>query len=194
MIIYLKNNWLFICIILALIGLSLLFILPSGQQIILISSYLAAIYLFLVGISFVVTAFKYSKYLERSQNQKREQILLLFEALFLFALGTVILIFPTYAVRVIVGISLILLPTIHLFTQANKKTYLKNNFWKYLIGILFLVAAESIIDYVFLGLGIIILLGAGFLLYLLIINCRDRNRPNLLVKYGLRYLNKKGRK
>jgi len=168
--------------------------LPSGQQIILISSYLAAIYLFLVGISFVVTAFKYSKYLERSQNQKREQILLLFEALFLFALGTVILIFPTYAVRVIVGISLILLPTIHLFTQANKKTYLKNNFWKYLIGILFLVAAESIIDYVFLGLGIIILLGAGFLLYLLIINCRDRNRPNLLVKYGLRYLNKKGRK
>ncbi|MGD9887012.1 MAG: hypothetical protein AB7T03_03510 [Bacilli bacterium] len=194
--IYLRNNWLLICFVLMLVGLSLLFILPNGQQIILIFSYLAASYLFIVGIAFLVTAFRFSHYLDNAQKQKREQIFLVLEALFLLVLGAIIIIFPTYAVRVLIGVTLILLPTIHLFSfsRSSKLTYLKRNFWKYLVGLIFILAVEAIIDYVFLVLGILLLSLAVYLIYLLIMNYRDVSRPNLIVKYSLLYLNERGRK
>lgn len=192
--IYLRNNWLLICLMFLMVGISLLFILPSGQQIILIFSYLAASYLVIVGVAFLITALRFFHYLDNEQKQKREQIFLVLEALFLLILGAIIIIFPTYAVRVLIGVSLILLPTIHLFSQSSKLTYLKKNFWKYLVGLIFILAIEAIIDYVFLGLGILLLGLVGYLIYLLIINYRDVSRPNLIVKYSLLYLNKRGRK
>jgi uncharacterized membrane protein YidH (DUF202 family) len=175
-------------------GLALLFILPSGAQLIAIFSYVAAVYLFLVGISFLITAIRFDQYLEAKTKPRRQQTLLVLEALFLLALGALIIIFPTYTVRIIIGVTLLVIPTLHLIFNGGRREYFLKNGWKYLIGIIFILAAEAIIDYVFLGLGILLLLFDVYLLVLFIKNCQDPSHPSLIAKYFLQYLNKRSRK
>ncbi|MGD9605473.1 MAG: hypothetical protein AB7V00_04900 [Bacilli bacterium] len=194
MFLYIKNNWLLLTIMAIMVGISLIFILLNGQEIIMIFSYIAASYLFLVGISFFVSAVKFSSYLENSRRQKHQQLLLILEACLLIVLGVVILVFSTYSVRAIVGILLIILPTIQMFMKTSKWAYFRKNFWKYLVGLVFILATEAIIDYVFFALGLLILGLVCYFIYLFIINYHDLSRPNLIIKYGLLYLNKKGRR
>lgn len=190
---YLKNNQIVFVLILFMILLAMLFILPNGKQIIDMFSYLAAFYLFMLAISFLMTAIKYKQYLDVPNQQKQQQIMLLLEALFLLVLGALILIFPVYLVRIIIGITLLILPTINLFTKIDKWLFLKKNFWKYIVGIVFILAVEGMIDYVFLCLGIALLLFVCYIIYLLVINYKDLERPNIIIKYSIAYLNKKGK-
>jgi len=191
---YFKKNLPFLAGMIIIAGLALLFILPSGAQLIAIFSYVAAVYLFLVGISFLVAAIRFDQYLEAKNKPRRQQTLLILEALFLLALGALIIIFPTYTVRIIIGVTLLVIPTLHLIFNGGRREYFLKNGWKYLIGIIFILAAEAIIDYVFFGLGILLALFDVYLLVLFILNCQDPSHPSLIAKYFLEYLNKRSRK
>ncbi|GEM_PF-794320 len=191
---YFRKNLLFLAAIIFIAGLALLFILPSGAQLIAIFSYVAAVYLFILGISFLVAAIRFDKYLESHEKSRRQQTLLILEALFLLALGTLIIIFSTYTVRIIIGVTLLVIPTLHIIFNGGRREYFLKNGWKYLIGIIFILAAEAIIDYVFLALGILFLLFDVYLIVLFVINSQNPSKPNLIAKYFLEYLNKRSRK
>lgn len=191
---YFKKNLPFLAGMIIIAGLALLFILASGAQLIAIFSYAAAVYLFIVGISFLVAAVRFDGYLEPKQKPRRQQTLLILEALFLLALGALIIIFPTYTVRIIIGVTLLVIPTLHLIFNGGRREYFLKNGWKYLIGIIFILAAEAIIDYVFFALGILLGLFDVYLIVLFVINGKDPAKPNLIAKYFLEYLNKRSRK
>lgn len=189
---YLKTNYLAIILILMLIILGTLFIIVSGENFIKIFSYLAASYLIIVGIAMIVLTIRQQNYLNESTYSKKVMGNIIY-ALVLFVLGILIIIFPDYLVRIFIGITLIFFPTLELLQSKNKKNYLRNNFWKYLIGIIFIIAVDVVLEILFNFIGVAFYVFALFLIVMLIRNYHNQEYPNLISKYIIYFVKRKNK-
>lgn len=179
---YLKNNYQTIIFILALIVLGIFCIMLKGENFIEIFSYLAAGILMLVGISMIVFSIRYHDYLQGGRFLDRSVGYFTYGTV-LLAFALLIIIYPEYLVRIIIGISLIIFPTIRLIQAEDKKRFLRYNFWKFLIGIIFIIAVDVILEILFDFLGIAFIAGAIFLIVMLVRNYNNKEEPNLFSKY-----------
>jgi len=191
---YLKNNLIVLIVIIVLVALGSFFIMVSGENFIKIFSYLGATYLTIIGIYLIVSAFKYKRYLQANHSKINSQIGYIIQGILLLGLATLIILFPSYLVRIFIGVTLILLPTVQLFFKENKKSYFIGSIWKYIIGIIFLLAVEEIIQIVFIVIGVIFYLLAIYLIYLLVINYKYLDKPNIVTKYFIAYIIRKNSK
>ena len=78
-----------------------------------------------------------------------------------------------------------------LINSPKKLNYLKNNFWKFLVGIIFIFAVDIVLDIILAIFGVTLIVFAIYLIYILVTNYRDKTYPNVLTKYLVIYLNKK---
>lgn len=193
MIKYLKNNILIIVAILLLIVLGIFCILIDGSDVIKAFSIIALVYLILIGGWMIYSSFKYKDYLNNNPNFINKPIGYIIQGSVLIILGVLIIIFDEFLVRLAIGIFLIALPLITLFTKPDKVQYLKNNFWKFIIGLLFILAYDVVFDILFIIIGICFILLSGYLSYLLVTNYKDKSYPNVLTKYLMLYIIKKNK-
>lgn len=191
---YFKNNLILLIISIVLIILGVFCILVRGSDIIRIFSYIALIYLIAIGGWMIFSGFKYKEYLESNPNILNKPIGYIVQGSIFVILGVLIIIFPAFLVRLIIGIFLIILPLITLITHEDKKKYIKNNFWKFIVGLLFVVAVDVVLDILFIIIGACLLIVVGWVIYLLIINYKDPTKPNLITKYMMIYIIKKNSK
>lgn len=191
---YFKNNLILLIISIVLIILGVFCILVRGSDIIRIFSYIALIYLIAIGGWMIFSGFKYKEYLESNPNILNKPIGYIVQGSIFVILGVLIIIFPAFLVRLIIGIFLIILPLITLITHEDKKKYIKNNFWKFIVGLLFVVAVDVVLDILFIIIGACLLIVVGWVIYLLIINYNDPTKPNLITKYMMIYIIKKNSK
>lgn len=191
---YFKNNLILLIISIVLIILGVFCILVRGSDIIRIFSYIALIYLIAIGGWMIFSGFKYKEYLESNPNILNKPIGYIVQGSIFVILGVLIIIFPAFLVRLIIGIFLIILPLITLITYEDKKKYIKNNFWKFIVGLLFVVAVDVVLDILFIIIGACLLIVVGWVIYLLIINYKDPTKPNLITKYMMIYIIKKNSK
>lgn len=188
---YLKNNLILIIISIILIIVGVFCILVRGSDIIRIFSYIALIYLIVIGGWMIFSGIKYKKFLESNTNLLNKPIGYIVQGSVFIILGVLIVIFPSFLVRLAIGLLLIILPLITLITQEDKKRYLKNNFWKFIVGLLFVIAVDVVLDILFIIIGACLLIVAGLIIYLLVINHKDPTKPNLITKYIMMYIIKK---
>lgn len=191
---YFKNNLILLIISIVLIILGVFCIIVRGSDIIRIFSYIALIYLIAIGGWMIFSGFKYKEYLESNPNILNKPIGYIVQGSIFVILGVLIIIFPAFLVRLIIGIFLIILPLITLITYEDKKKYIKNNFWKFIVGLLFVVAVDVVLDILFIIIGACLLIVVGWVIYLLIINYKDPTKPNLITKYMMIYIIKKNSK
>lgn len=191
---YFKNNLILLIISIVLIILGVFCIIVRGSDIIRIFSYIALIYLIAIGGWMIFSGFKYKEYLESNPNILNKPIGYIVQGSIFVILGVLIIIFPAFLVRLIIGIFLIILPLITLITHEDKKKYIKNNFWKFIVGLLFVVAVDVVLDILFIIIGACLLIVVGWVIYLLIINYKDPTKPNLITKYMMIYIIKKNSK
>lgn len=179
---YLKINYQTILLILSLIVLGIFCIILKGENFIAIFSYLAAGILILLGIAMIAFSIRYYDYLQSGSFLDRSVGYFTYGTV-LIASAVLIILFPDYLVRILIGISLIIFPTVRLIQAKDKKRYLRNNFWKYLIGVIFIIAVDVIMEVLFDFLGIAFIAGAIFLTVMLIKNYQNKEEPNLFSKY-----------
>jgi hypothetical protein len=190
---YLKNNLILIILCLIFIALGILCILARGEDIIDIFSYLALVYLVLIGGWMIFSAIKYKGLLKENSNFLNKPLGYIIQGVILILAGITIVIFPKFLVRLIIGIILILLPLITLINHPDRIRYLRNNFWKFIIGLIFILAFDGVLDILFIVIGSILIGIACWIIYLLIINYKDKTYPNIITKYVLIYISKKNK-
>lgn len=189
---YLKNNLLVIILIILLFALGTFCFLIDGKDFIKIFSILAFIYLLFIGSWMIYAAIKYGKDLDLNSGFWNKKPGYLIQGVILIGASIIILLYPNYLVRLIIGILLIIVPTIKLIHAYNKRKYLRNNFWKFIVGIILIFAIDIILEIMFFIIGGILYACAIFLIYLLIYNYKDHSKPNIITKYTLIYfINKK---
>ena len=191
---YLKNNIILIIINIFLIILGFFCILVKGSDIIKIFSFISLVYLTVIGGWMIFSGIRYRKYLESNTNILSKPLGYIIQGSIFIILGVLIVIFPGFLVRLVIGIFLIILPLITLITYEDKKRYFKNNFWKFIIGLLFVIAVDVVLDILFIIIGACLLIVACWIFYLLIINYKDPNKQNLITKYMMLYIIKKNSK
>jgi hypothetical protein len=179
---YLKINYQSLILILALIVLGTFCLLLSGENFIRMFSYLAAAYLLLMGITVIVFSFRYQEYLKNDTFLDRAVGYFIY-GIVLLSLAVLIILYPDYLVRIFIGITLIVFPTIQLIKSVDKKSFLRYNFWKYLVGIIFIIAVDVILEILFHFLGIAFYALAIFLIIMLVRNYHNHEYPNLVSKY-----------
>jgi hypothetical protein len=141
-----------------------------------------------MGITLMVLAFRDVRVEERSGDFFNGRTFYLIQAVILLTTSILSIIYPDYLLRIIIGIVLIIIPSIKLLFEVDKKRYLKNNFWKYIVGILFVLASDGILNVIFIiiGLSLILVFLAG--VYLVVINYRHKDNANIITKYITRYI------
>ena len=150
---------------------------------------IAAAYLF-ISNSFGVLAIRYHEHLRTLRQIHRRYFTY---GLFLFGCAALIILFPEYLVRVFVGIVLLIIPAVRLILSTDKKRYLQYNFWKFIVGVIFIVAADAVIGILFDFLGIALIAAGIFLLVLLFRNYRNKEYPNLFSKYIIYFIKKRNK-
>lgn len=188
---YLKNNIILIIISIILIVVGIFSILIRGSDIIKIFSYLALVYLVLVGGWMIFSAIKYKEYLKSNTNFINRPPGYIIQGSILILAGVIIVVFPDFLVRLVIGIILIIQPLITLINHDDKKRYFNNNFWKFIIGLIFILAFDVVLDILFIIIGAGLIGLAFWIIYLLIINYKDKTYPNLITKYMMMYIIRK---
>jgi len=189
---YLKTNYQTLLLVAVLFALGTLCFLLSGEDFIRMFSYLAAAYLFISGLALIVLAIRYHEHLQDGSFFDRS-IGYFTYGLFLFGCAALIILFPEYLVRVFVGIVLLIIPAVSLILSTDKKRYLQYNFWKFIVGVIFIVAADAVIGILFDFLGIALIATGIFLLVLLFRNYRNKEYPNLFSKYIIYFIKKRNK-
>lgn len=184
---YLKMNIQALILIFAFIVLGAFCLLISGENFIKLFSYLAAGYLILMGITMIVFSIRYYDYLQEGKFLDKSVGYMTY-GLVLFASAITLILFPEYLVRVFVGITLILFPAIRLFQSPDKKRFLRYNFWKFIVGIIFIIAADEVIEILFDFLGIAFFVLGIILIVLLINNYKNKEYPNIFSKYIIYFI------
>lgn len=193
MIKYLKNNLVLVIAVIILIALGTFCILISGNDIYKAFSIFALVYLVAVGGWMIYSSFHYKNYLEANPTFLNRPLGYLIQGGILIILGVLILIFPRFLVRLLIGLLLIAQPLVTLITTDDKLNYLKYNFWKFIVGLIFILAIDIVLDILFIIIGVGLILFAAFIIYVLIINYKDRTYPNVITKYIVIYINKKNK-
>lgn len=191
---YLRNNLIIIIITIILIALGVFCILVDGEDVIQVFSYLAAGYLIIIGGWMIYAAFRYKDQLNYSRHIINRYLGYLLQGILLIGFAVLVILFPGYLIRIIIGICLILLPTYTLIIEENKKQYFLRNLWKYIIGIIFVLAIDVVMEILFIIIGIVLFLIAIYFIYLLVINYRDKDYPNVITKYFIAYILKRSDK
>lgn len=194
MIKYLRNNIILIVMTIILIALGVFCILVDGEDVIKVFSYLAASYLIIIGGWMIYAAFRYKNELNHSRHIINNHLGYLLQGILLIGFAVLIVLFPGYLVRIIIGICLLLLPTYTLIFEENKKQYFIRNLWKYIIGIIFVLAIDVVMEILFIIIGIVLFIVAIYFIYLLVINYRDKEYPNVITKYSIAYIIKRSDK
>ncbi|MCK9471288.1 MAG: hypothetical protein WC006_04400 [Bacilli bacterium] len=190
---YIKNNLLLIILSFIFILLGIVCILIDASSITLLFSILALIYLVMIGSWMIYSSFKYKTYLEKNDLFINKPLGYLIQGIVMMLAGILIVIYNTFLTKLIIGIILIILPLITLITHENKKVYFKNNFWKFIVGLIFIFAIDLILEIIFIIIGVGFILFALFIIYLLIINYKDKNYPNIITKYVMMYIVKRNK-
>lgn len=193
MIKYLKNNLVLVIAVIILIALGTFCILISGNDIYKAFSIFALVYLVAVGGWMIYSSFHYKNYLEANPTFLNRPLGYLIQGGMLIILGVLILIFPGFLVRLLIGLLLIAQPLVTLIMTDDKLNYLKYNFWKFIVGLIFILAIDIVLDILFIIIGVGLILFAAFIIYVLIINYKDRTYPNVITKYIVIYINKKNK-
>lgn len=193
MIKYLLNNIILVIAVIFLTVLGIFCILIDGDDVYKIFSIISLIYLCCIGIWMIYSSFYYKDNLKNNSNFLNQPLGYLIQGIVLIALGVIIVLFPNFIVRFVVGIMLIIQPLFSLIIADNKLSYLKVNFWKFIVGLIFILAIDIILDILLLIIGILLILIACFIIYIIIINYKDRTYPNIITKYIVIYLNKKNK-
>jgi hypothetical protein len=179
---YLRINYQTVLLILALFVLGALCFILTGEDFIKVFSFIAAFYLLASAAALITMAARYHESLRTGSFFDRSEGYITYASiLILFAI--VLIIFPEYLVRGFIGIVLILIPLFHLIQAEDKKRYFRFNFWKFIVGVIFVVAVDAIIDIILGFLGIALFIAGAVLIALLIRNYRDKECPNLISKY-----------
>ncbi|NLD27005.1 MAG: hypothetical protein GX661_06560 [Acholeplasmataceae bacterium] len=185
---YLQHNLPVIILILILIGLGTFCIFFPESDFIKIFSWFACAYLSFLGLLLIFIALRYQKTLHQRSFLDRSPAYLIY-GFVLLALAVIVILYPDYLVRIIIGLTLIIYPTLRLIVQENKGRFFLNQLWKYVVGIIFIVANDTVLDIFFVIIGIALYVAAGFLILLLIRTYRQ-GQTNLLKVYLLKVLNK----
>ncbi|MCK9536391.1 MAG: hypothetical protein M0R05_02185 [Bacilli bacterium] len=180
---YLKKNYAVIILIVLSLAIGTFFIVLPGKDFIKIFSIILAIYLVIASGSLLTMAF--SRPAANSFLKGRTAKIIGAALLVLLAVLTVL--FPVYMVRIVIFLVMIVTPTVLLIVSPHKKIYLRDNFWKYIVGVIFILAVEVLVDIAFIILGIAFYVLAFFIIYLLIVNSRYQEKPSLVNKYLVRY-------
>jgi len=180
---YLKKNYAVIILIVLSLAIGTFFIVLPGKDFIKIFSIILAIYLVIASGSLLTMAF--SRPAANSFLKGRTAKIIGAALLVLLAVLTVL--FPVYMVRIVIFLVMIVTPTVLLIVSPYKKIYLRDNFWKYIVGVIFILAVEVLVDIAFIILGIAFYVLAFFIIYLLIVNSRYQEKPSLVNKYLVRY-------
>lgn len=191
MIKYLKNNIILIIAIIVLIGLGILCILINSDSVYQLFSIFAFIYLIGIGFWMLYSSFKNRKELSENTSFFKSANGYLVQSILFICFGILVLIFPNFLVRLLIGLVLIFQPLMGLINSPKKLNYLKNNFWKFLVGIIFIFAVDIVLDIILAIFGVTLIVFAIYLIYILVTNYRDKTYPNVLTKYLVIYLNKK---
>lgn len=191
---YLKNNFILVIVSFVLILLGIMCIMIRGDSIFLIFSILALVYLIVIGGWMIYSSFKFKDHLDQNTNFLNKSKGYLIQGIIMILAGILIISFPDFLVRLIIGIILIILPLITLIKHDDKKRYLKNNFWKFIVGLIFVLAFDIVLDILFIIIGSSLIILAGWIIYLLIINYNDKTYPNVISKYIMIYIVKKNNK
>lgn len=193
MIKYILNNIILVIAVVVLTVLGIFCIIIDGEDVYKIFSIIALIYLCFIGLWMIFSSFYYKENLKNNSNFINKPIGYLIQGIIIIALGLIIVLYPNFIVRFVVGILLIIQPLVYLIITDNKLSYLKSNFWKFIIGLIFILAIDIILDILLLIIGILLILIACFIIYIIIINYKDRTYPNIITKYIVIYLNKKNK-
>lgn len=191
MIQYLKKNILLFVIIFLSVALALLLIIPSGQDLLRLFSYIIAVCLIIIAFLFFGMAFQ-DRTLLSKKTKLNSRTSLIIQSIVILALAVLVFIFHKYTPKLI-GVFILLIVVIKTIYENERFRYLLRNSWKILIGLLFVFGTEPLINLVFLIVGILLIGFAGYLLYLLIVNYQH-GRPNIINKYFIAYIVRRSRK
>ena len=169
---YLKKNFLTLIVITLLIAFGILLILLDPELLIKIFMYVVAIMLIIMAIGFLISAKQYVG------NDKTKLII---QSIILIILSVLLMIFPKYITRIIIGIIFLLIPIMELIYATDKSAQFKEDIWKYIVGIILVLSFTIVLKFVLIFLGVFLILIAGYLIYLLIKHHNDKNIPNVLV-------------
>lgn len=169
---YIKKNILSIILMVILIAVGAIFILLNPVLLINVFMYAIAGLLIIMAIGFMVSS---QQYLGDDKTK------LILQSLLLIALSLVLLFFPIYISRLIIGIIFLLIPVVELVYANNKLEQVKKDIWKYIVGFILIFSFEVVLKIVFVILGIFFIYVAGYLLYLLIIHKKDNQNIFVII-------------
>jgi hypothetical protein len=187
MIRYLKKNSLVVLLIMLLLfGAGICFFLPAAYFF-RVFAWISFSYLIVMGCSMIYLTFRYYNNLRQGSFLDFPGYLIY--GLFLIIFGILSLLYPEYLVRIIIGITFIIFPTWRILESKDKKEALSYQFWKYIVGIIFVLSTSFMIKFIFVFIGIAFLVIAIYLSWLLIKQYRNNNQ-NLLQTFILRFIYK----
>lgn len=175
---YFKRNRLLIILIGLLFVLGILCIILKPSLVVQIIMYAIAATLIVASATFIATSRQYVGH---------DKTALIIQAVVLFVIALVILIFQFDIIRIILGAILLLFVIIQLIIAPNKVTQLKKDAWKYVIAIILILSIDLLIAIMVKVVGALLILLASYLLYILLKNQKNPRQPNILYELMLRY-------
>lgn len=174
---YLRRNIFTIILMFIAFILGICSILIDPNIIIKIIMYILAIILVIVAISFLI---KSRIYLGKDKK------MLIVQSICLIIISFALFLVPSQIMRIIIGVLFIIYPLIFMFTVNNKFARFKKDLPKYFIGILLILSLDSILKILMIIIGAAFILIGLYFGLLLILNCRNPEKPNILLKVGMR--------
>lgn len=174
---YLRKNILTLVLMFVALGLGVAAIFVNPNIIIKIIMYILAIILLLTSINFLR---KSRVYLGKDKK------ILIIQSVGLIIVSLALFIVPSQIMRIIIGVLFIVYPLVFMFSVNNKFAQFKKDIPKYLIGILLILSLDTILKIVMMVLGSVLIIFGLYLAMLLVINSRNPEKPNVLLKIAMK--------
>lgn len=183
---YIKKNITALIMIALFLLAGTFFIVFAPGRFFLVFSYFLAAYLLIAAVV-LICLFPREK---QPHNILFSKSLLIPEGILLICLGILTVAFPAVVLLIDIILVMLISPTIAIAASRERRKAIKQNLWKYIAGItLVVIVIFAFLHNIFLIIiGIAFYIGAGFLVYLLIVNAGPGEKPSLFDKYLVKYI------
>lgn len=179
---FIKKNKIEIILASVLLIIGVLCIILSGITIISIITYLMGAFFIISGITVIVGTVKNRSVVTTSLT------IPIIQGVVLIVLGSSLFIFPNHLVRLIVGIMFIIIPTIKIILEKEKLAGLKKQIYKYIIGLIFIISFDKILDILFIIIGVGLIVASILLLVYTIKSFKKDKSNSFLYKFFMKKL------
>lgn len=179
-----KNFYCLLVIIMMLVASGVLLLFSSNAEMLIkIITFVIGGIIIVAGIALMIINIKNNKYIVNSSNKFYDNpvVKVCIQGTILIILGLLIIIFPTYWVRLAFAIFILIAYCVKLCLSDNKFTWFKKNILTLFLILILVLSIDMIMKYVLLALSILLLLVLSiYLIVQFIIGFKNKDKNVLL--------------